>query len=138
MILSLVERASFLKGSIMSQSRTDDMTCPFCGIIFIRRSDLTAHITDCSIADANKKIFNTYGAEGSVQFLQGLNEIIRIIVFAHTYEDTPAEERKNMYVCKDCHTHGFGPLIPDECPVCGSSPVLNANDYVKGLLGNKK
>lgn len=108
------------------------MSCPFCHLGFISHADLVAHVGDCSHYTANAEI-ERLGVINDlrVKLRNSINKIIPLINFVHEFEETPNDERENMYVCTVCHSHGFGPIVPDVCLVCESDAIENAVMYIE-------
>lgn len=89
----------------------------------------------CSIVDAYNKIDTIAHIEKLRENLRGsINKVLPIINFVHEFEETDVGDRDRMYVCTNCFSNGFGPLIPESCLVCGSKKLIHAKEFLEEIL----
>ncbi|GEM_PF-5156050 len=119
----------------MSRISGRPMSCPFCHLGFLFRQDLVAHVSSCSSEDMQRKISTLEPANFSgAKLEESIKDIIPVMAFIHEFEHTGSKDKEFMYVCTACYSHGFGPLVPDQCLECGGENIEDAILYIKKML----
>jgi ABC-type ATPase with predicted acetyltransferase domain len=97
--------------------------CPFC-----KEDEVDMeHVSVCSMSDLKTRRFENESQLGPSEKLS------KIAALTKKYAEATAQEKEQLWVCRDCYHFGEADKTPVVCLCCGTAFIVSASTFMEKL-----